>query len=303
MGNYSLVSVLLLILSQKLVMAGSCCGGGASLPSLIFGDYQAQIGISATNLAVTHSANASGAISEVSANQHEVNEVYSLLASYQLLSKWQMGLVIPYKYNTKETFSKKEQSGGLGDIKISAAYEFLPEMNFSYYKPRGFIFLEESIPTGYSSYESRKTMRTDSFGKGFYSTSLGVALTKNISNFDIIVMGDYNYNLKRKFSDSSEVHPGNGFTSLISFGYTPTQTSFHFGVGALYSYESSASVKGDITSVSNSKYTTELNLYSSYLFNGFSLMGQYSDQTFWGQSKNSFLTKSLQISLMKFFDL
>jgi len=295
------LTFLLLILSFK-GFAASCCGGGVIMPLLITGDYRAQFNFTASNSAVSYSASEEGLFKERDGTNQEVINTFTFRGAYQVSEYFQLGLALPIQNNNRKTLNREESSTGLGDIRLQLAYEFLPELSFSFWKPRGFIFLNQIFPTSRSTYDSISPLRTDSHGGGFFKTSIGIGLVKNIKSMDFQLMGEIHQGVERSF-EKITVDPSGGHSFLLGFGYSPGQGNLRLGSALLYSYEGAPEINGQINTLAQSKYFWELGLNANYLIGSYSIMAYYSDQTFLGKAKNTTLSKTLGIGLMKFVEL
>lgn len=292
-------------------LGASCCGGGASLPNLILGDYKAQMGISGFNSAVTHRADSDGEIYSQSSESEEVKEGVTIKGAYLYSEYLQFGAELPLKLNTTRSegssSNKEEQTHSVGDIRVQAGYEFMPELYYSKWKPRGFIFAIQSFPTAKSIYDHKKIMRTDSMGRGFYTTTFGMALTKNMANFDWQLMSEVHKGLPRRFKNESgetiSVDPKHGYSAQLSIGHSIDKTSIHIGSSLLYAYEDAHIVSNDKSKGNQLQYYVEAGVNISYLYSGQSFALSYSDQSLLGRAKNTTLTKSLAFSYLKFVDL
>ncbi|RLA62674.1 MAG: hypothetical protein DRQ88_08860 [Epsilonproteobacteria bacterium] len=293
------LTFLLLIISFK-SFGASCCGGGVIMPLLITGDYRAQFNFTASNSAVTYSVGEDGDFQKRDGTNQEVINTFTLRGAYQISDYLQLGLSLPLQNSNKRTLNREESSTGIGDIRLQMAYEFLPELSFSFWKPRGFIFLNQIFPTSRSTYDSIDPLRTDAHGGGFFKTSIGVGLVKIIKTMDFQAMGEVHQGIKRSF-DNITVDPSGGHSFLLGAGFNPG--NFRFGSSLLYSYEGIAEINGQINSKAQSRYFWELGFNVNYLIDGFSIMAYYSDQSFFGKAKNTTLSKTLGIGLMKFIEL
>jgi hypothetical protein len=298
MGTRALI---FLLLSFE-AFGASCCGGGVIMPLLITGDYRAQFNFTASNSAITYSANEEGYFKERDGSNQEVINTFTFRGAYQVSDYLQIGLALPIQNNHRETILSEESDTGLGDIRFQMAFEFLPERGFSIWKPRGFIFLNQIFPTSRSTYDSISPLRTDSHGGGFFKTSIGIGLIKNIKTFDFQLLGEIHQGFERSFENIS-VDPAGGHSFSFGMGFSPGQENLRFGSALLYSYEGAAKINGRINTKAQSKYYWELGLNVNYLIGSYSIMAFYSDQTFLGKAKNTTLSKTLGIGLMKFVEL
>jgi hypothetical protein len=312
MGNDTLIKSIILILAVSFLSvelkAASCCGGGASLPGLVLGDYQGQFVVSFSNAAITHDSNPDGAIKKRYANNQQVNERVVLTGAYLLNPLLQVGATVPYQFTTYRTEANEEASNGLGDIKLQTAYEFLPEYSYSAWKPRGFIFFEGTIATSNSIYDATKPFRTDSFGNGLNVPSVGFLFMKTYPIWDYLSAIEVHHGFNRSFKQSGQsfkVLPGFGATAMISIGYSPGGSDFRIGSSLTYAYESKKEIVGlaNQTSATEEVIFAEVGVNISYLYRENSFTLSYNDQVFLGVSQNTVLTRSLGFSFVQFVEL
>jgi hypothetical protein len=289
---------------SKLCFGAACCAGSSSLPTLITGDYRYQFAFSFINSASTHYVNEEGFKEARDGSNQEIKETINLSGAVMLSPLLQIGASLPFKMNTHKNIYSEEKSSGVGDLHLTSAYEFYPEYSFSYFKPRAFVFLDQTIPLGRSSFESQKIRRTDSTSRGFYSTSLGLALIKQIKTWDLLFMTEYHRSLKRQFegNESLEVRPGFGYSSLLSLGYAPFTEPWRVGVSFGVSFEEGAELV-NLSEKQSDKYSTEAGLSLSYLLHSYLMSVNYKDQTLLSWYKNTTLDKSIVLSLIKFYEL
>lgn len=287
-------------------LSAACCGGGASLPNLITGDFKSQITINFSNSAVTHSVDASGDFIPRDKSTQEVTETATLMGSYQFSQLWQIGASIPFRKNTYSTEDKTETTSGFSDLKIQLAYEFLPEYSYSRWKPRGFVFVQHTTTDGRSAYESQKSFGTDALGKGFESTSLGLSFFKIMNKLDFTFMGELHHSYDRTFNIDNkkiDVEPGQGYSFLFGAGISPYTGDFRYGLNIMRSHENSMKFSGDISTSSSVKDILELGLNLGYMYNDDSFIFSYADQGFFGYATNTTVAKSLSFSFVHFLSL
>lgn len=305
MANKPLTLFLLSLFSVD-AFSAACCGGGASLPNLITGDFKAQMTMSASNSAVTHSVDEDKNYKLRDKNSREVSESLTLMGAYQFDDFWQVGLSIPIKKNTYKTKDDSETSSGLGDLKLQLAYEFLPEFSYSKWKPRGFIFIQHTFNNAKSTHEVNKEHGTDALGKGFHTSSLGFSLIKIKRNFDFSFMTEYHRGLERSFKNGEQkytIDPGTGYSMLLGLGYSPRNGSLRYGMNLVQSIENKSTTSGDIESKSAGKESLELGFNLGYMLGENSVVLSYTDQSFFGAGKNISSTKAISLNIIKFLSL
>lgn len=289
--------ILFIILSSN-VYASSCCGGGGSLPTLITGDLRAKFNSTYQNAASTYQADIEGNINENN-KQEIIREGLSFQYSSLINMYWQYSVSIPVVMNTVRTAKLEEQSSGLGDISGSMAYEFLPEIGYNPYRPRGFVFMELKLPTSDSTYTSQKSLRTDSFGDGFYRLTLGSAFQKIWNSIDALFSVALNYSFERELG-GREIQPGIGALSSFSLGYSFSQS---VRVGSSLSYVYRPSISFSDLADSQASYYFETGVSLSYSLDDYVYLLSYLDQSFLAQAKNTMLNQTLLLSVSRNFAL
>lgn len=304
--------LVLIIIGQFLfsctsVKAASCCGGGSSMPGPMTGDHMAQINTGLSHSALTHSVDDKGEFRKLSNDKIEITESFNISIHYLLSDLWQIRFGAPFKKNTLQNKVVHETSQGIGDIKTSLMYEFLPEYFYHPFKPRGFIFFEQSFNNSKSIYEAEKPYLTDAMGSGFYTSSLGLYFFKSVESWDISVSGEYHFSRPERFENNSnnkfKVEPGDGYSLAISCGYSPIfKPDLHFGVSLSYLRENASYIFGDVVSRTLAKTIYESSLSIGHLFNSVSYSLVFSDQSFLGLGENVFTAKSITLNMLHFFD-
>jgi hypothetical protein len=301
MGS-KLIVLILLTLSSK-VFAAACCGGGAGQANILTEDYQARFSIAGMNSAVTHSADNQGDISKRLNGDKEVVETISLSGSYMISDYWQVGAVLPYTVTSREKGLLSERSKSTGDFKFNVGFEFMPEFSFSLWKPRGFLFIEQTVPTTRSIHNSRRKLQTDSISKGFYTTSVGFLFKKKWSFMDLTFTSEYHRGLSRSFRGGSvKINPKGGYSSSVAVGNASLVNNVRFGGSIMYAKEDGYEYE-ELLDNGQSKYHWELGAVVSYGMGGYAVDLVYTDQSYLGVSKNTNLSKSLGISFVKLLEL
>lgn len=298
--------VLIFSFSSLGAFGAACCGGGASLPNLITGDHKSQVSLNFANSAVTHNVASSGKFVQKDDSSQEITETITLRAAYAFSELWQAGFSAPFKKNTYKEKSLTETSSDIGDLKLQFGYEFLPEYSYSRWKPRGFIFIQQSIINSTSVHESKKGHGTDAISSGFSKSSLGISFIKIIKTVDLAFISEYHVSKARSFSsgdDTFEVDPGDGYSALFGAGISPKNGSLRYGFNIVYASESAQKTTGDRISTSSEKLTVDLGFNIGYAKGENSYILSYSDQSYLGIGKNVSASKAISLSFVHFNEL
>jgi hypothetical protein len=133
----------------------------------------------------------------------------------------------------------------LGDLRLSGGYEFLPELEYSVWKPRGFVYLQVVAPTGRSVYETLNLW--EQTGSGYWQVGVGSIFLKRWGDVDASAFGELHYGFSRVFNDpgtgmAGTLNPGFGTSAGLSAGWTPGAGSVRIGARLSPNFQSAKSV-------------------------------------------------------------
>jgi hypothetical protein len=295
------------------VQAASCCGSGGSLPQLITTDSRAQLTTSLSRDAVIGDVSPSGrAVFRGDSNQ-EITQTFKIEGAYQLSELWQMGAGVPVVKRDRSFEDGSETTTGLGDLSLSTAFEFMPEYEYSPIKPRGFGFLQLTLPTSPSKYDSDKFLMTDARGRGFYTVTLGVSFVKVRGHFDFLASTEVHEALPRAFAHRSSIADGGyGFTAKptpgvsasLGAGWSPRGGDFRMGATLAPQYEGPVELNGTSLPSTAQQFFWNSTLTVSYMIDReISSTLSYTDQTLVGPAQNAALSRIFALSVMKRWSL
>ena len=177
------ISLLVLLLGCSIEMtswAAPCCARNSATPILMVGDDQAQLsfGSSFANVVAEHDETIEDNIHPVYLSPGEINTVntYRLEGAFLLSDRFQLGgsfSLAQHRVAEPDALdgangpsSVDETNWGVGDTRVSLAYEAFPAWTYSAWKPQGFVFLVLTLPTGRSKYEFQSATLSDVTGNG-----------------------------------------------------------------------------------------------------------------------------------------
>jgi hypothetical protein len=198
--------------------------------------------------------------------------------------------------------SYAESAVGLGDSRISLAYEVLPVWNYSQWKPQGYIFSVVTLPTGRSIYESQNNMASDVMGNGFYSFSVGSLWLKRWTVWDTFLLEEVHYSMTRTFNyagDVFNVSPGWGGSIGLGMGASPGGGNTRLGVRVQPRIDQarSISVESLKSGAQSHVMSCDVGMDISYLLGTTeTIMFSYTDQTLLGPSMNTNLNRSFALN-------
>lgn len=299
---FQLLAVLFLFFTDS--YAASCCGGGSSFPGLITGDYKAQIGFSISRQNEMGKAYSEGDYTYYNDDKKRIRENYSLYASSMLSERAQIGAKLNFVRTDYSNGSLNESENILGDSELSFGYELLQERSFSWWRPRGFIYIVTTIPTGHSNYDSKTALYSDVSGKNQWAQTLGVSFVKVIRIYDFLS----SIQMGNRFSDTKgnvKISNSQFISSIIGAGVSPFNSAFRLGLNLSYFQESSKNISfGEKKIQTQDEYFYEISSSLSYAYDpNFSVTLNYSDQSLIGPAQNTTLSRSIGILIHKRWSL
>lgn len=292
----NLIYSFLIFVGPTTVLAAACCGGGFALPALITGDAKAQFTTSYSYSKIDTDVFADG-IWQKRANE-DGTSIYKIEAAHIFADRFQAGMTLPI-YNRTVSGAQGGSSMGLGDVAGQLGYEFLPDWNYSPWRPHGVGFVSLAFPTGKSIYESDTGL--DSRGRGFFALGIGSTFTKSWVRWDANATVEVHKSFEKSLSNSQNsgtIIPGFGNSVSVGAGYNIG--SLRLGSNLSWSYEDPIHVSGSINSIGTEQRYATATMMANYLFsNSWAGAISYSDQTLIGEPVNSALAKTVQVSLQK----
>ena len=282
----------------------ACCARNSSTPSLIIGDDWSQFNFGYAYSSAIALAGESGQASYFPAEVQEGIQTYRLDAATLLSDRFQVGASL-FLVNHRLTHSYiSDSSTGIGDVRLSAGYEALPDWSYSIWKPQIYLFSSATIPTGRSLEQSQKSSYTDVTGNGFFSLSLGSLFIKRWVVWDAFLLSELHYSLPRTFENDAvefkkfRVEPGWGGSLGVGLGMSPGGGALRLGLRVMPRYEQGKMNVGidhkkDIGFIATCDVGADL----GYLLTSQdTVMVAFTDQTLLGPSYNSNLNRVLAIN-------
>lgn len=284
----------------RVAVAAACCGGGFAIPSLITGDEAASL---------TSSFSYSKIDTDVFTNSvwqkrrdDDVSQILKIEAASVFLDRYQAGFSVPLQTRNRSG-AQGGSSSGVGDMAAQVGYEYLPDWDYSEWRPRGVGFVTLTLPTGKSIYESEKQGALDSTGRGFWALGVGTALTKAWTTWDsnIIIEGHRGFNKSIVNSQiSGTLKPGFGGSLAVGSGYNLAK--FRFGGSIAWTYEDAIDVAGTTSSLGSAqRYATGTAMLTQLLDADWAWTLSYADQTLFGSPTNTTLAQTLAFTVQKRF--
>lgn len=206
MRFFIIIIIFLFSLHEAVYSCNSCGGGTGDLAVLsLDGIALFNIGASRDNYTGIWDKNGNWVSNNYSQSQYK----FVINTAYRLNRHIQFAVSVPFIYNTSNIPGLKYSGSGFGDIVIGGRYELFHE--FQPVKEGKKLKLDKSTPylaitfgLNLPSGRSEETAENDVdiTGKGFYSTTLGVSVTKSIIKSKLQIMGDFSWqhSFEKKYS-------------------------------------------------------------------------------------------------------
>ena len=192
-----LVSFILLITTGDIYTCNSC-GGGTSDLAVLSLDGTALINLGFTFDNYTGVWDKDGKWRTNNYSQSQLKTV--LAAAYRISRHLQFAVALPFVNNKSNIPGLKQSGSGIGDLTLGGRYEFTHEFqpkkkgkklvldNKLPYTALTFGF---TVPTGVS--EETAINDVDISGKGFFSSSVGLSVTKSLIKSKLQITGDFSW--------------------------------------------------------------------------------------------------------------
>ena len=265
--------------------AASCCGGGSSASSLIVGDHLQEWTFSTLFRSDIGQTNNNGqALLDSSDNK---DQTFTSSVEYKKLIGERLQANVSLNFIQKESkrLGKNETSSGPGDLGIGIFYEAITNYSYNEWVPRLFIGAKIIIPFGENNFNSKKELRTDIRGTGFYKLDIPFVAVKDAWKLSATPQ----YLPKQKSLSSTYA-----FTTAGSYTYS-FNDEFDFSTTLQWSY------------LADKKYLSQnlvagqywdITLSPMWMFTkNTSVNLSYSDSTLIGKSRNSALYRSVSLGM------
>jgi hypothetical protein len=295
MNRFSVAATFLvsMIFAASIARAAACCGGGLPVPALVLGDEKANLSSTLSYSTVATDVGSDGVWQH--RNITENAQTLRLDTAHVLDDRFQIGASLPIVRRARN----EDARTGLGDVAINGGYEFLPEWDYSPWKPRGLGYLQLTLPTGRSIYEATDVNQLDSTGRGFWALGTGAAFTKIRGAYDGAVLVDLHRSFGKSVNGTSagDLQLSPGWGGSVTLGAGRTFKDVRVGASLAWIYEDGTKVSGGgLPDGSLSRYAAAglSMIYSPS--RDWSASASYSDQTLFGTPVNTPLSRSFIVS-------
>ena len=287
-----------LLFLPAMARAAACCGGGLPVPALVLGDEKANLSSTFSYATVGTDVNAEGIW-----KHRQITEQAQTLrmdSAHVIADRFQAGASVPIVRRARN----EDTRTGLGDVALNAGYEFLPEWDYSPWKPRGLSYIQLTLPTGRSIYEASDVNQLDNTGRGFWALGAGAAFTKIRGPYDGVLLVDLHRSFGREVRGTPagdlQISPGWGGT--LTLGAGRSFKDVRVGGSLAWIYEDATQVSGgSLPDGALSRYASAaLSLIYSPTPD-WSASVAYTDQSLFGAPTNTPLARGVTVSYQRRF--
>lgn len=206
MKTLILILVCFTIFESPVYTCNSCGGGTGDLAVLsLDGLALFNIGFSRDQFNGVWDKNGTWLSNNYSQSQFKI----AMNSAYRLNRHIQFAVSLPFVFNNSNIPGLKQNGSGIGDLVIGGRYELFHEfqprkegkkLKLDKTLPYLAITFGVNLPTGKS--EENAENDVDITGKGFYSTTLGISVTKTIIRSKLQILGDFawQHSFEKKYS-------------------------------------------------------------------------------------------------------
>jgi hypothetical protein len=265
-------------------------------------DSRAQLATTVSHGTVIGDVTGDGEAIFRSNRNRETSTTLKFDSAYSVSDYWQVSASVPVVKHYRGLGDTEASSTGLGDITVGGAWEFLPELNYSAWKPRGFVVAQVTAPTAPSIYDSTDPIGADVRGRGFWTPSVGMVFSKIHGHFDLLSSIEVHQSLSRKTNTAGAggeltVKPQPGASLMVGAGYNLPTRPWRFGLSIMPTYEGPIVTEGvGFKNTSAPQYVWNISLQAAYLIESdWTASAAYTDQTLVGPAQNVALSRTFSV--------
>lgn len=236
--------VALLALAPASARAQACCAGsGAVTPGRLALHEDALVGLQlrAAHVFGSFDARARYASSSPGASEQDLEE--DLIGSVRLpfAPRAQLAALVPFVQTRRKAGGASDFGGGLGDVNLSARYDFL-YAGQARYIPGVAVLAGLTCPTGRSPESGSLPLAADATGTGAFQVNVGLAVEQTFGRWLVTAYGII---AKRTTRDIQgfESTLGTQWTALLAVAYT-FPGDYAAALSASYTGEGNAAIDG-----------------------------------------------------------
>ena len=307
------ISTLLLYIGSANSHAAPCCSGSALIPSLITTDSKGQMSFRASQSAVIGNSLTDGSSVFRGDENHENTTSMMISAAYAVTPVLQFHIETGINNRYRSLENHQDHDLGWGDLSFGTTYEAVEQYRYSIWKPRVWIFLDITTPTGQSVYDRSQPqldpLMTQVHGRGVWSLSFGAYALKTWQNWDAYFMAQHRRNLSRTVEVSGrKTSITLGATTALDsgFGYhwQLWTIGWRLGLSLGPQWEAGTKTKSEATMTEGSPrllWNTAVQLSQSWTESWATTLA-YADQTLLGPTYNAELSRAASLMVTHHFE-
>ncbi len=237
------VAVTLLSSASRASAQACCAGSGAVTPGRLAVHEDAIVGLSARAAHVFGSYESNGHYSTPPARSSEQSFEQDAIGALRMpvADRAQMALLVPLVENRRAARGISELGGGIGDINLSARYDFLYAGQHRYVPGIGAL-IGVTFPTGRAPEDATQPLATDATGVGAFQGNAGVAVEQLFGAWLVTAYGLVAKRASRTVQGISTTL-GTQWTAVVAVAYS-LPDDYAIALSASYTGEGNAEVNG-----------------------------------------------------------
>jgi hypothetical protein len=224
--------------------AQACCAGsGAVTPGRLAVHEDALVALQARAAHVYGSFDSGGNYSTPPAGSTEQNFEQAAIGALRMpvVDRAQVALLVPLVETRRSARGVGELGGGLGDVNLSARYDFL-YAGQNQYVPGIAALVGVTFPTGRPPESARQAQATDATGVGAFQGNVGVAVEQLFGSWLVTAYGIVAKRAQRT-AQGIRTELGTQWTVLFAVAYSLPR-DYAIALSASYTGEGDAEVQG-----------------------------------------------------------
>ncbi len=283
--------------------AASCCGGSANFPHLITTPTLTQLNTSFSYTDLDSRYDRLNRIRrDLRSDQQDRTLTLQVGLSHQWTDYWQAGLIAPLIYRNVTMSASNASEMNLGDVSFFLSHEYWPEFERNFWKPRGFLSLQWTLPTGISFEESDSSLATDVNGTGQHQVALTHFWMKTAIPWDFFWTTQARLLIATTLADQFQVPHRFAGSTEVGIGFSPRGGAWRLGLSLAPHYEAAYFSQTPFQKTETpARLLWNAGVQLSYLVSPeLSLNLSYSDETLiqWASTSPA-LSKTVSINLIQ----
>jgi hypothetical protein len=235
----AVILIALVALPHRALAQACCAGSSAVTPGRLALHEDALVGIDAHIAGAYGSFDPTGTFVTTPSGASETDFEEDAFAAIRLFERGQAALLVPLVETRRTANGDSEFGGGIGDINLSARYDFVYAGEARYVPGIG-LLVGITFPTGTPPESATKPLATDATGVGAYQANLGLSFEKTIGPWLFGLSGIVAKRTTRTAEGVTEALASQ-WTVLAAAAYTfPSETAI--ALSASFTAEGNASV-------------------------------------------------------------